>query len=412
MGLKPHFYYGYIIVAASTIIMTMVFGVFYSYTVFFDSLLTDFSWSHAVTSGAFSVASLIVGLMGIIIGRASDRIGSRTICIFSGISLALGYFLMSRVASSWQVYLVYSLLLAVGVGGLFPSLLSTIARWFTARRGTMTGIITCGIGIGSIIFPPPLSHFILEYGWRNTYLIIAVVTLAVMLPMAILIKSRPSNNQMDSADKSASGRVSQASERDLTFRQAVATRQLWMCAAVFLLFGFAHFAIMVHIVPYATREGISPISAAGILGVIGASSILSRLITGVAADKIRVKRLFFYTTLVNLAAFLWLQITHQLWAFYIFGFIFGLGYGASSTVTALMAAELFGLRALGSIIGIFACSASLGGATGPILVGLIIDISQNYLWAFAACGLAALIALILAATLPSRDIERVRLSSP
>ncbi|MDD5701120.1 MAG: MFS transporter [Dehalococcoidales bacterium] len=410
MGLKLHFYYGYIIVAASAIIMTMVFGVFYSYTVFFDSLLTDFSWSHAVTSGAFSVGNLIVGLMGIVIGRISDRVGSRIICFFSGISLALGYFLMSRVAFSWQIYLIYGLVLAVGIGGLFPSLLSTIARWFTARRGTMTGIITCGIGIGSIIFPPLLSRFILDYGWRNTYLIVALITLAIMLPMAILIKSRPNNNQIDSSDKLVPGRVAQVGERDLTFRQAVGTRQLWMGAAAFFLFGFSQFAIMVHIVPYATREGISPVSAAGILGVIGAGSIFSRLTTGVAADKIRVKRLFFYISLVNLTAFLWLQIAHQLWALYIFGFIFGMGYGASSTVTSLLAAELFGLRSLASIIGIFACSASLGGATGPILVGYIFDISLSYLWAFVACNLAALIALIIAVTLPLAP-DRVRSSS-
>jgi len=390
---KKRLYYGYVIVAAATIIMVVAFGTFYSYTVFFDSLLNEFHWSSAVTSGAFSISNLLIGFFGIFFGRVSDRLGPRRICLVSGLCVGAGYLLMSRVNAAWQIYLIYGLLLPAGIGGLWPSLLSTLARWFKARRGMMTGISTAGIGIGTMIFPPILSHLIINYSWRTTYLIAGLIALVVMLPIALLIRARPGPGEAIEDGQSAPGKAAKADSPDFTFRQAAATSQFWIVTSIYLLFGFSQFTVMVHIVPFAGSEGISTIASAAVLSVIGIGSIVSRVMTGVAADRMHVKRLLIFIALTVLIAFIWLNFTHAAWSLYVFGLIFGLSYGGSSTITALLASELFGLRTLGILIGVFGCGVSVGGAIGPIVVGHIFDVTGSYHWAFLVCAMGAAAAL-------------------
>jgi MFS transporter, OFA family, oxalate/formate antiporter len=398
---KSRFYYGYVIVAAATLIMTVAFGTFYSYTVFFDSFLNEFHWSHAVTSGAFSISNLVIGFFGIMFGRVSDRLGPRKICVLSGIFLGSGYLLMSQINAAWQIYLLYGLLMAAGIGGLWPSLLSTLAKWFKAKRGTVTGIATAGIGVGTMIFPPVLSNFVINYNWRNTYLIIGLLCLGVMISMALLVRPEPRREEMVEAGLAAPGKTASADNPDYTIGQALATRQFWLIVAIYVLFGVSQFSVMVHIVPFANEEGISTVASAGAVSIIGIGSIFSRVMTGVAADRIRVKRLLFLLALILLVAFIWMNFAHQAWSLYVFGLIFGISYGGSSTITALLAAELFGLRSLGILIGTFGAVVSVGGAIGPIVVGHIFDVTGSYQWAFLVCSISAVVCLVMTLTLPA-----------
>jgi MFS family permease len=94
---KPRFYYGYVIVIVSFIIMMLSWGVFYIYGVFFSQLIEEFNWTRAVTSGAFSMSILVSGVMGIFAGRLSDRLGPKKVIIFCAVILSLGYALMALV---------------------------------------------------------------------------------------------------------------------------------------------------------------------------------------------------------------------------------------------------------------------------------------------------------------------------
>ncbi|GAH62425.1 unnamed protein product, partial [marine sediment metagenome] len=137
---KPGFFYGYIIVLAAFGIQMVAWGMFNSYGVFFKPLTTEFGWTRAMTSSAVSLAMLVYGLLGIAMGRLTDRFGSRMIMVVCGFFLGLGYLLMSQVNTTWQLYLFYGLMVGIGVSALDVSLLSTVARWFVKKRGMMTGI--------------------------------------------------------------------------------------------------------------------------------------------------------------------------------------------------------------------------------------------------------------------------------
>jgi MFS family permease len=394
MQSKSPLYYGYFIVAAATIILVVGFGTLYSYSVFFNDLLNEFHWSRAVTSGAFSMSTLLSGLVGILLGHVSDRFGPKMICIFSAICLALGYFLMFFVNEPWQVYLIYGILLAAGVGGLWPSLLSTLARWFTEKRGLMTGIVTAGVGIGTVIFPPLLSSIILATNWRTTYAITGLIVLVFMIGSALFLKSKPDFKPAARPVDNSKFSTSSISQRLFTFKQAVSTHQFWILTLLSFLIGYSQFTITVHLVPFATGMGISPVTAASILGVVGFASIFGRLLVGAVADKISSRRLFMLITFFFFASFVLLEFSNQIWSLYLFAIVFGVCYGGSSTIQPLIGVELFGLSSLGTIMACFLFSVGAGGACGPIFSGFIFDVTGSYQFSFLVCVGATLIAFV------------------
>ena len=206
----------------------------------------------------------------------SDRIGPKKITIICGSSLGLGFLAMSQVHAIWQVYTIYGVLFAIGVGGLFPAAISMVARWFTDKRGMMIGIVTAGLGIGTIILTA-ISHFITAYGWRWAYAILGIIVLFVILTVSQLLK-HPRKSEAEAILKTPSAApwlpgATSASNRPPGQAVLDAGRRLY-------LERLGQFSLMVHIVPYATGMKISPISAAALLSVIGGTSIFGRLIIG------------------------------------------------------------------------------------------------------------------------------------
>ncbi len=391
---KKTIYYGYVVAAASAVIMIVGYGTNYSYSVFFDSLSSQFNWTKGAASWAFSIATLISGLLGIFAGRISDRLGPKAVSIFCGCAFGLGYVLMSLVQSPWQVYLIYGTFLAIGAGGLFPTAVSTVARWFTGKRGMMTGVVTAGLGVGTVIFAPLISHFIAAYSWRTAYVIIGIIAFVVIVGAALFLKREP--GQSDTALESDKGKqkTSLPDGKDFTYRQAVRTKQFWMVAVIYFCFGYCQFSIMVHIVPYAGSLGINPISAAAVLSTIGASSIFGRLIIGNISDRFKVKPLLISILAFMVVSLVGLEFSQKLWALFPVGIIFGLAYGGSSTIQSLVTVELFGLSSLGALIGSLVFSVCIGGAIGPVLTGYLADWFHSYQLAILICIAAALTGLI------------------
>ena len=166
---------------------------------------------------------------------------------------------------------------------------------------------------------------------------------------------------------------------------------------------------MVHIVPHATDLGISTVSAASIVSVIGGLSAVGRAGGGSIGDRIGNKPTLIITFILMGAAFVWLQFAKELWMFYLFAVIFGFAYGGLIALESPMVAELFGLRALGAILGMVHFVATIGGAISPLLTGRIFDITGSYQWGFLTSVGLSIVGLILVTLLrPSRRRGLVR----
>ncbi|MFZ2207857.1 MAG: MFS transporter, partial [Porticoccaceae bacterium] len=158
---------GAIIVATLFCSLGILYGVWYSYSVFLVALVGDFGWSRSVTAGAMSVFILVHGGFGPIAGRLVERFGPRRLMLVGSLVMASGLALTSLIQTWWQLYLSYGVLTAIGLGacGWVPSVILA-EKWCPNRVGTALGIVTAGIGVG-ILGVVPLTNFLVEaFDWR------------------------------------------------------------------------------------------------------------------------------------------------------------------------------------------------------------------------------------------------------
>jgi len=336
---------------------------------------------------------LIMGAVGILAGRLNDKIGPRVLIAASAISLVFGCLLMSRLQASWQIYVLYGVLMGVGFSAHDVVTLSTVARWFVKRRGMMSGIVKAGTGCGQLVLPLIATVLIAAYGWRNSYLIIGAIVLLTVIPVGQVLRRDPQGMDLlpDDGNDESHGSVTGSVDPGVSLRAAVLTRQFWaMCFAQFLIM-FCLLTIVVHIVPHARDLGLPPATAAGILSSIGGVSMLGRIVMGTANDRIGGRRSLMICFIMLLCALIWLQVAGEAWMLFVFATIYGLAHGGLFTVVSPTIAEFFGMGSHGMLFGIVVFSGTIGGAIGPLVAGHTFDVNGSYhIVFFLLAGVAAL----------------------
>jgi len=397
---RSKFFYGYIVVAGCFAIQAMGIGTSGSFGVFFKALLFEFGWSRATISGASSAAFLVSGSLAILVGNLNDRFGPRLIMAVTGACFGLGFLLMSQLTTVWQLYLIYGVLVGIGLSSIDVIALTTTARWFVKRRGMMTGIVKVGTGTGQLIMPLMTSIFLATYGWRTAYLIIGMLALILIISSGQLLRRDPSQKGLlPDGDEKTTASDLHLSEVGVSLHEAVLTKQFWMICVINLIAMSCLISVFVHIVPHAMDLGISAIVAAGILSTIGGVSIVGRLGTGVAIDSIGNKKLMIMCFLILIASFLWLQVSKELWMLYVFAVVYAFAHGGYFTVISPLVAELFGISSHGVLFGIVVFSGTIGAAIGPILAGHIFDMVSSYRLVFFILAGFAVAGLILTSLL-------------
>ena len=399
------FYYGYVIVVAASLTMVLIFSVHYAFGVFFKPLSTEFGWSRAQTSGAFSLVWIVQGLISAVMGGLNDKLGPRIVVTICGLLVGTGYLLISQITAIWQLYLLYALVVGAGLGGLFVPLTSTTARWFIARRGVMTGIVTAGVGGGAFIGPLIANWLIRLYQWRRAYIIMGGLALAVATSAAQFLKRDPA--QIGKKPYGENEVVRHTSRRDgFSLQEALGSWQLWLASAVFFCYGFTLAAILLHLAPHATDLGISATDGATLLAALGAGSIVGKVLLGVAADRIGNKNVYLVSFLLTVASLVWLIRVSQLPALYVFALVFGFAYGGLAAAHSPLVAWLFGMRQHGLIFGVCFNGWTIGCALGPFAAGYIFDVTHSYQMAFVVCTVASLIGFILTMYLKPGGVPR------
>jgi MFS family permease len=389
--IKKRGFYGYIIVSIACLVNLIIGGTQYTFGVFFEPLSSEFEWTRAMTSGAFSLYIVLTGSLYIITGKLNDRFGPRIVLTGCGFFLGIGYLLMSRVSDIWHVYLFYGVITAVGMSCGYVPMLSTVNRWFenNAKRGLMIGISIAGIGFGTMIMPPFASWLISSYGWRISYIIIGLIALVPVMTVAQFLKTAPEANW----PAGTSGQRMELS--GLSSSHTLRTRQFWLLSIAYFGFGIFLHVIMVHIVLHTLGLGISAAAAANIFIVIGGLSLLSRIGMGFISDRIGNKAVMIINFALMVVAFLWLLMARDYWAIIVFAIVFGIAYGGLAATQSPIVADLFGIKSHGAILGIVVFIITIGGAVGPVMAGKIFDSTHSYNWVFIICIAFSITSLLL-----------------
>ena len=389
-------FYGYIVAIGCLIVSMLMVGTYGSYGIFLKPIASEFGWTRAITSGARSMAHFLYGFFCIITGRLTDKFGPRAVLIGCGLYLGIGYILMSQISSVWQLYVFYGLFIGIGISGADTPVLSTVARWFVKRRGTVTGFVKAGAGIGILTIPFLSQWLISNYGWRDAYVIIAIFCAIGVVSAALFLKRDPAQiGQLPDGATKVDTVASNISVHHFSLREVLSTQQFWLLSLVWISFSFCMQIVLVHTAAHATDIGISTTIAATVLSAVGGFSIIGRLSMGAVSDALGKKSTFIIAFSSMASSMVLIQFANEAWIFYLFALLYGVAHGAIFTLISPMTAELFGLGSLGAILGTILFIGTIGGSVSPFLAGYIFDITGSYQLAFLFCLVLSVVAIVL-----------------
>ncbi|MCS6802899.1 MAG: MFS transporter [Chloroflexota bacterium] len=379
------FYGWWIVIACGAILGTVIGFSFFAFGAFFAPLEAEFGWTRGQISSAVSLSFLAGGTLSFVVGRLVDRIGPRAVIACGGVVLGGALILFSLISQFWQLMAVL-LLMSVGrVASTNPALNVTIATWFIRRRGLAFGLSRIGLSVGSLVAVPFTAAVITAFGWRTAVQVSAALTLAIVVPLAVLVlRRRPADLGLrpdgDPPAAPASGIAPAHGESTLgaTFRDAVRTRAFWAIAIAMVCYFFGTDALNLHLVPFLTGRGMDYQAAAAVAGAIPATYMIGGLVGGALADRWSprlVLAVAFAMTALSMAGLWAVGGSALIWVVVP---IFGIAAGGVIAVHASFIADLFGLRAYGSILGAVFLVMTAGTVLGPMTAGLLFDHTGSY----------------------------------
>jgi len=365
--------------------------MFYGLPFFYDFWLKEFGWSRATVTSGNAFAKIFVGLFGFVAGWLIDRFGPRRLML-SGILMG-GFALigLSMTTSLWQFYLFY-VFSALGYmcGGPLPNQVLT-SRWFDKSRGKAMGFAYLGVGIGGMLVPQIAKWLNINFGWHQALMILGILMIAIAFPMAWIVKENP---------EISPGEV-KSEEPKVPINTMLKSRAFYllligsMCSIGAVSGTSQNLKLFFSIdLKYTQAE------AANVISLVLLSSIVGRLLMGWLADKFPKKYVMILIYVLVAAAIPLLYFATTPGVIYLFAFIFGMGLGGDYMIIPLMAAELFGVRVMGRIMGLVLTADGIAEALSPFLVGWLRDRSGSYANGFAALIILAVIGTIAIAMLP------------
>jgi len=397
---KDKIFYGWVVVATFGITGTAIWGIRFSFGVFFKSLESEFALSRAATSAIFSTLMVLGGIFTILGGWALDRFGPRVVFLLMGIFTGLSLLLTGQTSALWQIFFTYSLLLAMGTSAIYVTVMSTVSRWFEKKRGLALGIASIGAGMGPLVMAPFATYLISTFDWRTAFIIMGAIAWVVVLPLSWILKRDPQEvGLLPDGEEFSAGTVLEQppviAADYLSPWQALRTRSFWLVVGIFFLYAVNIFIILTHLVPHITDLGFSGVEAATVISVAGGATLAGRVLFGMASDRLGKKEAAVVGTLLHVIALLWLLWSREMWMFYLFAIVFGLAWGGTGPVMAVIIGETFGLGRMGVILGILDAGFNTGAAVGPVIGGVIFDLKQSYFLAFWLGVVVMLVSTVL-----------------
>ena len=382
--------YAWFIMGQSFVTTALVFGVWFSYAVFFVAMLEAFDWSRGGAAMAFSVGNVMQAASSPLVGMLTDRWGPRVVVVGGLGAMAVGLAACSLVQTLWHLVVLFGVIVGLGVGLAGQvSHAALLSRWFVKRRGTMIGFAFAGMGLGVKVMGPLSQALMSRLGWRYAFVVLGGMTAVYALTVLLTLRNRPEDVGLQPYGADGSADQPEAApfrEASWTVRQALRTRQFWALGLAQVLIPLGIFPVAVHQVAYLTDLGFSRVLAAGVLGYMGVMSSCGRMLFGALSDRLGRfggVALSVVFSQLGILALLMLDDASVRWPLYVYAVCFGLGYGARGPIISAIAADRFPGRSFATIFGFISIGHGLGGALGPWYGGALYDRLESYTLAFA-----------------------------
>ena len=376
--------------------------------VLMDPLHMEFGWSHATIGFAVSVNMVLFGLVSPFAAALMDRFGIRVVVTCALVAISVGSGLTVLMTASWQLVLCWGVLVGAGAGSMSMAFVATVVnRWFVARRGLVSGILTAGSATGQLVFLPVVAWLTTHHGWRTAALTTAAAALVVVPLVALLMRNHPADLGLAAygatpEDPGPAPHQSAGSSAGRTLRvlgDAARRPVFWLLAGGFAICGATtNGLIATHFIPAAMDHGMPPTTAASLLALVGLFDVGGTIASGWFTDRVdpRYLLLTYYTLrgagLAVLPSLLAPHTTPGTWVFVIF---YGLDWVATVPPTVMLCREWFGPEVGAIVFGWVFASHQLGASAMASGAGVIRDHTGSYDPAFYLAAGLCLVAAVL-----------------
>jgi MFS family permease len=388
--------YRWMMVAIGGLMGCVAVGAMFSLAVFLGPMSEATGWSRAAISSAMTLDFLVMGVAGFVWGAISDRFGVRVVVLCGAVLLGAGLVIASRATSLLTFQLGYGILVGLSAGAFFAPVIAAVTAWFETQRGLAVSLVSAGMGMAPLTVSPFAGWLISSYDWRTAMGIIGVAAWALLIPAALLVRNAP---QAIAASVSSSA-PNKEQPAGVGLRAALLSPQFLILGCTYFLCCAAHSGPIFHMMSYAQFCGLSTMTAVSVYSVEGLAGLGGRLLFGVAADRLGVKRVLVTGLLIQAIAIGTFVAIRRTGEFYGLAIVFGAAYGGVMPLYAVLAREYFGQRNLGAVFGAATMLSCIGMSLGPVVGGWIFDTLQSYRWLYLGSATVAVGAVAIALAFP------------
>ncbi|MBI4183218.1 MAG: MFS transporter [Proteobacteria bacterium] len=398
--------YRYVVLAASTLIFMVAAGSTLILVVNLKPIAEEFLWPRTVPSLAYSLQYMGSGIGGLLMGWWVDRAGMGRPALLGAVMIGTGAVLVAHVASQWQLYAVYGVMMGfLGLATMYSPLMANTVRWFERGRGMAVGIVSSGQSLAGAMWPPVFRYASETIGWRATFFWYGVFALASMIPLALLLRRRPPEPGAFAAAPPGATLAEASVPAPAPDGLGLAPGQLQAGLSVAIVGCCVAMAMpTAHLVAYATDLGHPSARAAEMLSVLLAVSFFARALgVGLLVDRLGGLRALFAFSAAQAAALAMMAASDGLVALYLAAAAFGIGYGGVIPCYPVIVREFLPVREAGRRTAAVILFGAAGMALGGWMGGAIYDLAGTYRPAFVTGVAFNLANLALVAALIARS---------
>ena len=381
-----HAHYGWYIVGMATTLQLTTNFVSQAFAILVVVMRDSFGWSLTAIVLAYFFRSIIGAMLAPASGILGDRYGAKRVMLVGAVLFVTGMLLLSTMDQIWQLYLYYSVVLGTAQSLFRVNIPTTVAAWFKTRLGLAVGLQQSAGGMGASVLAPGLAILLSRTDWQTAFLVIGIIGGAVVFALLAFFHGEPADRGMQAygADENGQKPASPVSgavakiRSQVFLKHARETRAFWFLPLVHHLGCIGHAIVLVHGVFYATTRGVSLEAATFIISIYSFSSIASRFMVPILADRFGAKGVMAFFYFLQGAVVLMLFWTQEPWQFYIFAAVFGFGFGGEMSAFLVINRQYFGMGPVRTVFGIQSMGAELGMALGGLIGSVIYDAFSSY----------------------------------
>jgi MFS family permease len=387
------------VAATSFLALFAIVGLaLYGLPFYYDFMVKEFGWTRTQVTSGNALSKLIVGpLFGFFAGWIVDRFGPRRLMLAGIVMAGVALVGLGSMNALWMFYFFY-LFNALGYvcAGPLPNQV-LLTSWFDKARGKAMGFAYLGIGLGGALVPFISVWLVSNFGWPNALRILGGLIILVAFPLAWFVKESPETQASRlAANKEPAAPIGWAFKRSSFYLLAIGS----MCSIGAVGGTNQHLKLFLSL-----DQHYAQVEAARVTSMVLASSLLGRLLMGCLADRYAKKYVMLLIYVLVAAAIPLLFFSSTPGVIYLFAIIFGIGLGGDYMIIPLMAAELFGVKVMGRLMGVVLTADGVAEAVAPMLVGYLRDRTTSYVVGFSTLIGLALIGTVAIALLPRKDLR-------